>query len=124
MSMFEKASRIKLRFETSIGNLSTEDLWDLDLGDLDDIAMALHTKLENKVESFVLKEKAADPRTELGFGIVKRVIEVRLAEAEEAERATERRAKKQRILALIAAKEDEALAASSEEDLRKMLDEL
>ena len=49
--MFEKASRLKLRFSTSIGMLSAEDLWDLPLSsrngtaNLDDVARNLDVDL-------------------------------------------------------------------------------
>lgn len=52
--MFEKASRMKLRFNTQRGVLSVEDLWDLPLIQLDNIATALNKKLqESKTESFI-----------------------------------------------------------------------
>lgn len=44
--MFEKASRMKLRFNTQRGVLSVEDLWDLPLIQLDNIAIALNKKLQ------------------------------------------------------------------------------
>ena len=50
--MFEKASRMKLRFNTQRGVLSVEDLWDLPLIQLDNIAIALNKKLqESKTEA-------------------------------------------------------------------------
>ena len=44
--MFEKASRIKLRYSTNRGVLSVEDLWDLSLEQLDPIAINLSKRLK------------------------------------------------------------------------------
>ena len=46
MSNFEKASKLKLRFSTNRGELSIEDLWDLSLESLDQIAVAIDKALE------------------------------------------------------------------------------
>lgn len=45
--MFEKASRIKLRYSTNRGVLSVEDLWDLSLEQLDPIAINLNKSLKH-----------------------------------------------------------------------------
>ena len=102
--MFEKASRLKLRFPSPKGALTVEDLWDLPLtsstgkANLDDLARQLHQSLESqKVGSFVTKATTADDRLQLQFNVVLRVIEVRLAENEAAEQREAARAKKQHI---------------------------
>jgi hypothetical protein len=56
--------------------------------------------------------------------VVKRIITVRLAEAEEAKLKKDNKEKKQRLLSLIAQKEDEQLVGQSIDDLRKMVEEL
>lgn len=129
--MFEKATRLKVRFESPKGLLSVEDLWDLPLtsgtgkANLDDIAKGLHRKLkEDDDVSFVLKDKKSDKVEQLKFDIVKHIIDVRLAEFEamEAHRANVK--KKQRILEIIATKEDESLKGQSLEELKKMVEGL
>lgn len=126
--MFDQASRLKIRFETKKGLLSTEDLWDLPLTgavSLDQIAIGLNRQLkESDTESFVLKGKASDELLKLKFEIVKHVISVRLAEAEKEEEIRVNREKRQRILAIIAEKEDESLKSTSLEELRKLANEL
>jgi len=127
--MFEKASKIKLRFETPKGLLTVEDLWDIPLtgngANLDDIAKGLYRKLNtDDVESFVVKVKSHDALTQLAFDIVTHIINVRLEVAEKAEKAVALREKKQKIMSIMAMKEDQSLQESSMEDLRKMLDEL
>lgn len=127
--MFQKASRKKLRFETPLGFLSVEDLWDLPLqsgkANLDDIAKALFRRVKDQdTVSFVVKSKTQDDTLQLKFDIVKYIIDVRLAEAEVAETAKVNKEKKQQILAIIAAKENEALMGSSLDELRKMAESL
>ncbi len=44
--MFEKASRLKLRIATAMGQLTVEDLWDLNLATLNAIAKGLNKQLK------------------------------------------------------------------------------
>ena len=85
--MFEKASRLKLRFNTPVGLLGVEDLWDLPLTskaafatNLDDLARDLSKRVAETEESFVPK----DVKTNLSFDIIKHIIKTRLEEALEA----------------------------------------
>lgn len=129
--MFEKASREKIRFETPKGSLTVEDLWDLPLSsasgkaNLDDIARVLNKQLkETEDESFVVKVKKNDNILRLKFDIVKHVIDVRLAESDEAEQRKVAKQKKDRLLAIIAQKEDEKLFSSSLDELKAMVESL
>jgi hypothetical protein len=131
--MFEKASRLKLRFDSVQGKISVEDLWDLPLttksanrASLDDVAKAASRALKTsgEEESFVLKTTPANNLDKLRLDIVKQVISVRLAEAEESEKAAVNKAKKAQILAIIDQKKDAALSNLSVEDLTKLLAEL
>ena len=128
--MFEKAVRTKLRFDTSVGSLSVEDLWDLPLTtkgrpNLDDIARALHKKLRSGDDvSFVETERKSDATIQLAFDIVKHIIDVRLAENAATRLEKERADKKQKIMSIIAAKQDESLQNMSLEDLTKLMADL
>lgn len=129
--MFEKASRLKLRFPSPKGALTVEDLWDLPLtgstgkANLDDLARTLHQQFESqKIGSFVTKATPITAGTQLQFDIVLRVIEVRLAENEAAAQREAARAKKQQIMEIISRKETEALSGASLDDLRAMLSSL
>lgn len=133
MSIFEQASRLKLRFTSPQGPLSVEDLWDLPLtsdkvnrANLDDIAITLHRELEAKPKvSFVhTGANPNDTTTQVAFEIVKHVIEVRLAENAAAKTANENKAKKQQLLGLIAQKENAALEGKSLDELRQMVEAL
>lgn len=125
--MFEKASRTKLRFDTPKGLLATEDLWDLPLtsttgkANLDDLARDIYKSIKGSEEgvSFVAPEPSVKNDAEkLRFEIVKYVIATKLAENDAAKKSRERGEQKQRLLALIAEKEDQALAWKSLDELR------
>ena len=71
-----------------------------------------------------MNKKGADPALQLSSDVVKRVIEIRLAEAAAKKKAAENRAQKARIMELIAKKQDEAFSEKSLEELRSELDQL
>lgn len=128
--IFEKAARKKLRFNTSVGQISTEDLWDLPLTsksnrpNLDDIAKALHKQVSESTEvSFVNPgaKDSVDSDIRLRFDVVKRIIDVRLEEALASEKAAADRSKVQQIMGLITQKQNEALSGASIEELQQML---
>jgi len=128
MSIFEKASRIKLRFAVTKGLLNTEDLWDLSLEDLDKMAVSLRKEVKNsEEESFITptpnKSRIID-LVELRFEIVKHIITVKLAEKEAKALAAEKRAKRAQLIELIGKKELSALENQSVEDLKRQLSEL
>lgn len=128
--MFEKASRLKLRFETEAGLLNVEDLWDLHLKhphnvDLDDIAKTLsQATKESSEESFVEEKSGADDRLQLAFDLVKHVISVRLKERKEKENAAAAKAKKNKILEILEDKEHEELKGKSSDELKEMIADL
>lgn len=133
MEMFAFATRKKFRFDTCKGQVTVEDLWDLPLTstngrpNLDDIAKELYKKMKDENEmSFVKPTSQVNKEFNIikaKFDIVKHIIDVKLAEAEAAKKAKEIKARNQRILELIAQKEDEALASKSKEELLAMLAE-
>lgn len=131
--MFEKASRLKLRFDTPKGPLAAEDLWDLPLtsttgkANLDDLARDLHRSLKDSDDSvsFVAPTPSAKNEAEaLRFEIVKHVISVKIAENDAAKKSRERGEQKQRIMALIAEKEDKALADKPIDELKALVSAL
>lgn len=123
--MFEKASRLKLRYKIGSGIVNTEDLWDLSLENLDSLAKSLNKSLkEASEESFIQKKTSANSALELKFELVKFVIKTKLEEAEKVKTASEKRAKKQLLMEIIAKKELEGLSSKSADELRKELESL
>lgn len=132
MNIFETASRQKLRFETSKGSLSVEDLWDIPLTSstgrvcLNDIAIDLHKQLRSAsdIVSFVDDTAAQNPSIQLRFDLVKHVIDQRKKENAEAATAKTRAETKQQLLAALAKKRESAIDALPEEELIKRIAEL
>lgn len=121
--MFEKASKLKLRFRIATGLITAEDLWGLKLEVLDDYAISLSKTIESTPEVSFIRKRAVSTENELNklrFEIVKRVIEVKLAEQDAAENAKIAKAKNSRIDELIAKKEEAALENLSIEELKKL----
>lgn len=125
-NLFEAASKMKLRFSSNKGMITSEDLWDLSLADLDEIARETYKRVRDDMDhvSFVRPVSKVDSTDLLRLDILKRVIEVKMEERDAAEKAVLQNAKKQRILNIMAEKEDENLKGASLEDLRQMLAEL
>jgi hypothetical protein len=133
MSIFEKASRLKLTFGTLKGgnSLGVDDLWDLPLTsttgrvNLDDLARALNKQLKSGDEvSFVDPERKSDERLQLAFDVVRHIINVKLAENAAAKAERDRHDKKKRLMEIIASKQDKALMDKPLEDLMKELETL
>lgn len=123
-NIFEYAVRNKVRFPFK-GMISVEDLWDLSLTNLDSIYKTLSKQAKQSEEESLLNVKTnVDTVLEVQIAIVKHVVAVKLAEQDAREKAAAKKAQKQRIMSLIATKEDEALQKKSINDLKKMLDEL
>lgn len=130
MSMFEKATRMRLRFESNAGLLSVEDLWTLDLTsktnkpNLDDIARRCHKELKTAdTISFVEEVSGNDAVAQLKFDIVKHIIAVRLEERKAEASAKENRERKQKLMSILAQKQEQALHNLSEEELKKLIAE-
>lgn len=125
-SIFEFATRNKLRFPYK-GSISVEDLWDLSQKQLNDVYKILkkELKLVSEEENLISLEKE-DPYIELNIKveIVKHIFNVKKVETQQREDAVIKAEKKQRILDILAKKQDDSLNNMSEEELIKMLDEL
>lgn len=121
--LFEMASKMKVRFNYR-GVITTEDLWDLDVRALDYIYKQLMVaKKESETES-LLEEKKTNPILEVQIEIVKHIFDVKVEERKAAELQAENAAKKQKILAILARKQDAELENKSAEELEKLIKDL
>ena len=123
--MFKQASRMKLRFATSKGNLSVEDLWDLSLPVLDKLAVSYDEELaKSPRKSFISNDSPKNDELELKFNIVKDIITDKLKEKADRDQAKQKAAEKAKLLDLLDKKQSEKLENLSEEELRQHLAEL
>jgi hypothetical protein len=122
--MFEKAVRQKLRFNYK-GICSVEDLWDLTVEELDSIYKNLRKQIKSlEGESLLNKKTKEDTTINLQIEIVEYIVKTKLQEAEARETAREKRAKKQKLLEVLASKEESELHGKSVEELKKEIEEL
>lgn len=123
--MFKQASKIKLRFATSKGNLSVEDLWDLSLPVLDKLAVSYDEELaKSPRKSFITNDTPSNTELELKFNIVKEIITDKLKEKADRETAKNKAAEKARLTELLAKKQSEKLESLSEDEIKRRLAEL
>lgn len=124
INVFEIATRNKYRFPYK-GQISVEDMWDLSVTELDKIFKMLNKQIKTAQEESLLETKTKeDEAIENQIAIVRHIVSIKQKEANDRLREKERKAQKQRIMEIMADKEDEALKSKSPEELRKMLEEL
>jgi len=122
MENFKTASQQKLRFQTNRGSLSTEQLWDLSLEELDELAVSLETEhKQSGKKSFIQKTSLKDKTSKLRFDVVLDVLNTKVAENEAALEAQEIKEHNKKIINLIAEKQDESLKGKSIKQLEAML---
>lgn len=125
-SIFEQASRLKLRFPFR-GNCTTEDLWDISLESLDELYGKLHSQVKARPKSLLRKKSDKDEAVELldlQIAIVEHIVEVKQAETKARKTQADNAAERRHLLAVLANKEDEQLKGKSRKELRKMIADL
>lgn len=119
--MYKEASKNKLRFQTNKGILSTEQLWDLSLTDLDSLAVSLEKAYkESGKKSFLVVKSKKDKELKLKFDICLDVLSTKVEEQELLTKDRERKEHNAKIDALIAEKQEESLKSKSIEELEKL----
>jgi hypothetical protein len=131
MNIFERAARRKLRFDTSRGAVTVEDLFDIPLRSknefsLDAIAKSVSKVLKDEAEqSFVdAAPSASSTELELKLEVLKHIIAAKLADEAAVKARAEKAAKRAKILEALARKEDQSIDAMSQEDLLAQLQAL
>lgn len=125
---FMEASRLKLRFQTTSGVASTEDLWKLPYNTL----VTMEDELKDLVEKSTTKgsrrtnavKSAEDKKNELRLEIIKEVLNELDKENDAAKVRAATKEKLQKLLELRVAKENEALGSLSLAEIDAQIAEL
>ena len=122
--MFEVAVRNKFRFPYK-GLISVEDLWDLSVQQLDGIFKTLKSQEKAAQEESLLSTRTPeDDILATKIDIVRHIVGVKLEEADQVKRAKEAHDQRQKILGILADKQDEDLRNKTPEELKAMLEQL
>lgn len=121
--MFENAARKKYRYPFN-GMISTEDLWDLSLKNLDTIYKVLKSEIKDDSDSLLDEIGSENKEVLAKIDIIKHIVSIKKDEMVFAKEASERQNKKQRILEILERKEVESLENMSEDDLKKLLNNM
>ena len=119
--LFKIATKKKYRFSYK-GQVTVEDLWDLSVEELDKIYKNLKSLQKNASEESLLQTVTKEDK-ELNnkIEIIKTIVTDKLAAKDRAMKAASQRAQNQRILEIMADKQDAALKEKSIEELQNML---
>lgn len=127
--MYKLAAQACLRFPSSRGELTVEQLFQLPLKsatgcDLDTIAKDVNNRLKAVGEESFVEDPTVDPQKQLlkvSLDILKDVIATKQAENRAVRTKLEKAAERKKILDALAAKKDAALTAASVDELEKKL---
>lgn len=127
-NLFEYATRNKLRFASTRGDLTAEMLWDVPLRGNENFNLNTIAKAANKAwkdiseENFVETAKtAAHTRLEMTLEVVKYVIETKKTEETAAETRAANKIERESLLKILAEKQAGKLSDLSEKELQKRI---
>lgn len=119
--LFKVAAKKKYRFNYK-GQITVEDLWDLDVEELDKIYKNLKSQQKNASEESLLQSVSKEDKIlNNKIEIIKTIVVDKLAAKERALKTAAQKAQNQRILEIMADKKDAALKEKSIEELQAML---
>lgn len=125
--MYKNASKLKLRFQTTVGTLSVEQLWDLNLSQLTSAIKSVKKILKKNDDdelSFLDEKNTVDTENELRFSILKDIYLEKKNELEKVKTEAERKRQREKLLTLIEEKKEASLKDLSLDELMKKLDEI
>ena len=125
--LYKNASKLKLRFQTTVGTLSVEQLWDLNLSQLTTTIKSVKKILKKNDDdelSFLDEKNMVDTENELRFAILKDIYLEKKSELEKTKIESERKRQREKLLNLIEEKKEEVLRNLDVDELEKKLADL
>ena len=132
MDIYKYAAQNCLRFPSVRGDLTVEQLFQLQLKsqsnfDLNNVAKAINKQLKGISDESFVEDTSSDPQKTaltIALDIVKDVIKTKQEENRMSVARSVRSAERKKLLDAIAAKKDQQLTAATMEELEKQLAEL
>ena len=124
MDLYKKANKTKLRFETSKGILSTEQLWDLPVATLNELAVSLDEQYKDSGGKSFIPNQTTTPKDKtikLQLDVVIDILESKVKDQEKASKANETRLHNKRIAELIEKRKEGDMENLTVEELEKMI---
>lgn len=122
MDIYKKAASKKLRFGTSFGNLSVEQLFTLSIDQLDNLAVHFNEINEtSNTKTFLTAKSETNVADKLRFEIVLDILNSKVANQEKAAKSEETKKNNSRILEILKDKQDQSLKDLSVEELTAKL---
>lgn len=126
MEQFKEASKLKLRFATDKGLLSTEQLWDLNQTQLANLIKSIkkvlkQTDNDDDLSFLTTTSSVVDTENKLRFDIAKEIYLTKKKEIEELRDAAQIKQENEKILSIIARKKESKLEEMSVEELEKLI---
>lgn len=116
--MYKKANRLKLKFQTSKGELTIEQLWTLKPETLKGLIIEQYNKIQpTGGELAFLEEKPVNEVEQLRYDILKDIYTTKITEAKESIAAEERKRQLNILLAAKARRQQADIDAMSMEEL-------
>lgn len=129
-NIFEKASRLGLRFKSEVGDLTVENLWNLPLSspkqntDIQRVARIVKRELDDVEYDITGLQTNVQSENNLRLEILEHIVSVRQSEIKQREISIANSQKLAKLDEIIASKADNELTQKSIEELMAMRDEL
>lgn len=123
-NLFEMATRNKLRFPSTKGELSVEDLWDLSDKDLDVVYKNLKNQEVKSSEESLLDDANVDPKLTAAIGIVKYIFTTKRNERLEAKELIDKKRNQQLYIDALSRRKLKDIDNMSVEELEAKIAEL
>lgn len=125
MNIFERATRLKLRFESGKGLISIEELWQLSLEDLDAIAKKVNKKLKDEgEESFITTKTPRNTTLELELSVLKHIIKTKIDERDHAKLRAEKKTEAEFLKGLLLEKKTDQLKGLTPKQIENRIKQL